>query len=733
MNRPAFEALPGGRPEPKPWVEMLRDAVQPEFRVEVFEPLAGDPALYGPTCAVQGCPGRGVNRSLGLKPKGVNHSIGAFHRGYLCLAHVEMWRRNGEPPVDAWVRHSARALRTQRVAQACTVRGCKRSLVGQRLCSAHHRRWDRAGQPDLTEFARVQTPAPALNGRCSVPECRFPPIGKWGFCDAHAQRYRNARYARPELTPEDYLAHLTEAQKASAPRYDMRGLPQVVQLEMQLALQLRQQARKGQMQPLTFGQVVRWLDDEDARSVLEHGEAWWVNSAKLRWPTRRLQANPLAWLRYVRQCSMALREEHSGEEVWRWDTWPTDRIDVDGRWAHQPARRIYFAEIDPMWLREMVKRWARWRITSATKSPASIAVSTSSIRRFCRWAETNNVTLGSPAMITRAVLERYRADVFLLAVSPNRKSGLLTDLKVFLDDVRLHEWANGLSANATYYRGEIPRARQSLPRFIDEYVMGQLETDESLDRLPDLTTRTAVVILIETGLRSIDCLRLRYDPITTDEAGAPYLVFVNHKLSREVIIPISERLQAQVRRQQQDLAKRFAKPPSILLPRVRANPDGEIPFSWGTLGRRLERWLADCEVRDVTGKQARITTHQFRHTVGTRMVNNKVPIDTIQQMLDHSSPAMTAVYATIKHQTLRGVRPLPRADQHPRRDDPPRPTRPTGRCRLGEREPRAREADASERVLRPAPAADLPAPERVPDLQQLPHHRRVPTPAPRAA
>lgn len=38
---------------------------------------------------------------------------------------------------------------------------------------------------------------------------------------------------------------------------------------------------------------------------------------------------------------------------------PTDRIDVDGRWAHQPVRRIYFAEIDPVWLRELAKRWAR--------------------------------------------------------------------------------------------------------------------------------------------------------------------------------------------------------------------------------------------------------------------------------------------------------------------------------------------------------------------------------------
>jgi hypothetical protein len=35
------------------------------------------------------------------------------------------------------------------------------------------------------------------------------------------------------------------------------------------------------------------------------------------------------------------------------------------------------------------------------------------------------------------------------------------------------------------------------------------------------------------------------------------------------------------------------------------------------------------------------------------MINNKVPIDTVRQMLDHASPEMTARYATIKHQTLR--------------------------------------------------------------------------------
>jgi Phage integrase family len=48
-----------------------------------------------------------------------------------------------------------------------------------------------------------------------------------------------------------------------------------------------------------------------------------------------------------------------------------------------------------------------------------------------------------------------------------------------------------------------------------------------------------------------------------------------------------------------------------------------------------------------------VTSHEFRHTVGTRMINNEVPLDVVQRMLDHGSPEMTARYATIQDQTLR--------------------------------------------------------------------------------
>jgi integrase len=419
--------------------------------------------------------------------------------------------------------------------------------------------------------------------RCAVPACRFPSAGRDELCDCHTQRYFNARYRRLGLTVAGYLALLDDARAICAPKFDMRDLPAVVQLELQYALQCRQQAARAAMGPLIFGTVVRWLRDVGVESVLERSETFWVQDSweRFRSSTR---ANPMAWFRYVRHSALTRRDNHEGLEIWDFDTWPVDRLDVDGRYAHQPGRRIYFSEIDPLWLRELVKRWARWRITTATKSPASISCSTSSIRRFCRFAEEHDVALTGPEAITRALLERYLVAVRQLDRSVGRQWSLITDLKVFLDDVRLHDWAPGLPPNATYFKGEVPRSRNHLPRFIDEFVMGQIDREPTLLRLPDLTTQTAVVILIETGLRSIDTLRLPFDPITVDEAGAPYLIFYNHKLSRDAVIPISQRLVAQIRRQQHDLDERFGSPrPPYLLPAIRANAGGKRPLTWGAV------------------------------------------------------------------------------------------------------------------------------------------------------
>jgi integrase len=577
----ALRVLPAPDPDVFSWAVVLSAAVREEFQHEIYRPQPGDRVLFGPTCAVTGCPGKGGDRSLGLKAKGTNRSIGTRFRGYVCLSHVAMWRRDGEPPIDAWVRHAARARRGRETPARCAAAACPRSAVNGGLCAAHHHRYQRAGRPaDRAAFAAVVPAVPVGAGCCRIGGCRFPNVGAEGFCDGHQQRFRDARGRRRELTADGYYEHVTAAGLVGAPKFDMRGLPEIVQLELQYALQCRQQAGRAQMGPLIFGQVTRWIGELGVGSVLERSEAFWTRSAAERFGPK-VRANPLGWVRYVRHQALDLRDREAGTDLWALDTWSVDQLDIDGRYAHQPHRRIYFSEIDPSWLRELVKRWARWRISTATKSPASVSCSTSSIRRFCRFAEDAGVALGSPAAITRPLLECYLVTVCQLDRSVGRKSSLITDLKVFLDDIRLHDWAPGLPANATFFKGEVPRNRRHLPRFIDEFVMGQIESEANLDRLPDLTTRTAIVILIETGLRSVDALRLPFDPVTTDQAGAPYLTFTNHKLSREAIIPISQRVLEQIRAQQRDLGERFGETrPPYLLPALKSDADGSRPLTW---------------------------------------------------------------------------------------------------------------------------------------------------------
>lgn len=639
MSAPGLQALLGGQPErPSSWEALLREAVRPEFQVDIYRPDPGDRVLFGPTCIVAGCGARGMQRADGM-------------HGHLCQAHARAWQHDGQPPQDEWVT-SARGLRHDRRVERCAAAGCSRSACAQGLCYPHYKLWRRSDQPPIDVFAASAPPVRTGSTECLVPECGFSSVRGGRLCDGHHRSYRWLVRYRGAVDVERYVEHLVTAREGTGPRFDLRGVGPIVMLELGYSLQCRHDQQGASITPLIFGQVVRWLREEPVDSLLIGADAAWARAAAGRFPPK-VKRNPLGWVRYCRKVLARLRDDRHGGEVWDWDTWPTDRIDSGGRYSHQPTRRIYFAEIEPDWLKELAKRWARWRLTTVTKSPASIAVSTSSLRRFTGWLAERDALPGTAAGITRQLLEEYRAHVHTLPVSAMRRNGLLTDLKVFLDDVRLHDWAPGLPANATYYRGEIPNKPHVLPRFIDEFVMGQIDNEANLARLKDPTMRTFLVLLIETGLRSVDARNLPFDPVTTDQAGAPYLKFRNHKLSREAVIPISQRLLEKIRSQQGELRGRYGFDPPLLLPRWRANPGGDRAMCGTFVNQCLARWMGACDIRDATGQPARVTSHQFRHTLGTRMINNEVPMETVQRMLDHATPEMTARYATIKDQTLR--------------------------------------------------------------------------------
>jgi hypothetical protein len=164
-----------------------------------------------------------------------------------------------------------------------------------------------------------------------------------------------------------------------------------------------------------------------------------------------------------------------------------------------------------------------------------------------------------------------------------------------------------------------------------------------------------LILIIETGLRANDACALPFNPVIDDSVGWPCLKFFNAKMAAEQLVPLSQPAADAVRAQQAHDRLRWPEAPARLFPSPHCNPDGARPFSYATFRMRLARWQEVIDLRDEAGQAVRVTAHQFRHTLGTKLINAGVPQHVVQKLLGHASPQMTARYATIHDTTVRAA------------------------------------------------------------------------------
>jgi integrase len=254
--------------------------------------------------------------------------------------------------------------------------------------------------------------------------------------------------------------------------------------------------------------------------------------------------------------------------------------------------------------------------------------------------------------IDRALLERYLADLHTELAGKRVHGDHIGLLGNFFTAIRQHGWNDRLPANAMFHAEDYPQRDQALPRALAEHVMTQLEQPDTLQLWDDPARCLITVILMRCGLRLGDARRLPHDCITHDGDGAPYLKYFNHKMKREALVPIDEELEQLIRQQQRRVLDRWPRPP-VLFPQPTANPDGHKPISDGTYRDGLSRWMKRSDIRDERGHPIRLTPHQWRHTLGTRLINKDVPQEVVRKILDHDSHAMTAHYARLHDTTVR--------------------------------------------------------------------------------
>jgi integrase len=587
--------------------------VRPEFRVDVLVPAAGDPILGTPACEITGC-------------------VHSSRYGGLCLAHLRRWKLDGRPDRREWAAAADPAVMGHRPLQPCRVTGCGYGQHRYQLCYKHSRAWDKAGQSSVEQWTPTLASTTTV---CALPGCSLWAELDGGWCRSHHVRWRQR--GRPPAA--EFIAYCTSY---GEDRFDFHPLPPQLRLEVQYAIQCRVDANRTRTTPRSIKPLLDHLAADGAASLLDHPIEGWL----ARLPAAASTTSPRAFLGYAIDCLLDVRDGAGWDSEYQRDVWLLRRLSI----AAGHGARLDFTPIQPRWLRELTKRWCRWRISCGI-GLGQLRKDLIAVVRLSRLTPGLAASTG-PAALDRAALEAYLAQLVTEVPHAKTRSSDISSVTGFLRAVRQHRWAR-LPAEAELYPSDQPRrAEAPAPRAIPEFVMNQLESADNLARLADPRSRLLVDMLIRTGLRVGDATRLALDCLLRDHQGAVYLRYRNHKMRRDAVVPIDDELTTMIEAQQVRARQRFPDT-AVLLPRGHANPDGRFPIHTGTFDMHLKRWLADTAVTDELGRPVKVTPHQFRHTYATRLINNDVPQEVVRRLLDHTSHTMTARYARLADTTIR--------------------------------------------------------------------------------
>lgn len=598
----------------------LMAAVRPEFRADALVFAADDPVFGGGVCRVPGCP---------------RHAHGAG----LCQGHLLRWQRAGRPDLETFAATTDPRWALQRPNAVCCVDGCGYGVARGGMCQLHAQRWERAGRPDLGIWLfdppTVKQPVPGAV--CRVEHCQLWPQAALPFCLTHANTWKVN--GRPDI--DEFAARFAAPAALADERVELRALGRQLKLEIGYALQCRHDERTVKTPPGIARRVVRFLADTDAHSLLDRTEAQWRTLVAR---SGAKDTNARAFLLYARRKVEDLIEPAGWEAEYPREVWRLHRLGFAGR------RTLRFDGIAQPWLAELAKRWIRWRLSTGLGLEAA-ARPLRVITRFACFLET--IRVEDIEQLDRAVLERYLADLHTEMAGSQRHGSHIGLLNAFFAAIRQHRWNDALPADARFFTEDYPKRPDRLPRALAEQVIAQLEHQDNLDRWNNATYRLVTVILMRCGLRVTDALRLKTDCVVTDADGAPYLKYFNHKMKRDALVPIDEQLRNLLNQQRRRNSERWPAGTPGLFPRPTKNVDGLEPVSSSTYRLALYRWLARCDIRDEQNQPVHLTPHQWRHSLGTQLINNDVPQEVVRRILDHDSHAMVAHYARLHDTTVR--------------------------------------------------------------------------------
>jgi hypothetical protein len=258
-------------------------------------------------------------------------------------------------------------------------------------------------------------------------------------------------------------------------------------------------------------------------SLLDWDEAGWLAFHQAR--PRGYLSMSHAFIQDTRfELEALLIGDDPGADQYPRDSWDVRHLGVE----REQARWLHFDGITQPWLKDVVKRWCRWRLAQGINA-ATIKTNIYACARLAAHLAELGGPDASPAVLTRERLETWIAALHPQVPDPSTRSHQISSISTLFKDIHRHEWLPDLPGSAFIYHDDGPRPRARKPRFIPEPVMRQLERPEALAKFPSDDGRMLLELLIACGLRLKDARWLPFDCIVRDASGNPYLAWLNRK------------------------------------------------------------------------------------------------------------------------------------------------------------------------------------------------------------
>ena len=403
--------------------------------------------------------------------------------------------------------------------------------------------------------------------------------------------------------------------------------------------------------------MVKWLNSLDAlpASLISRGLDEWrglyttylrqrgmyhlgTTSRMDREQHPRVTSRDSHYISTLRQLYSILESAYDDRPEHEKDVWDLQRMAVPISLSLSNIT-LSFHRIRQPWLRKTVKAYIRYCLTICAEGTCRTRLQ--SLTCFSEFLMQERPK-GTAKAITRKLLLEYLSYLPARVCVSVRKSHLL-NLRNFLETAARERWLP-IAPERMIFDDEIPRPPKAQPRYLPAAVLDQLNSHLGSLKAPWMQM---ILILQECGMRISELLQLPLDCLTQDARGTFYLRFMQGKMKREHTIPVSQEI-ARLIREQQQVVRATERSTVLLFPNAKGGVSKQQSFA-----QQINRLAYDHQVRDATGKLFRFQSHQFRHTVGTRMINLGVPHHFIQRYLGHLGPEMTNRYAHIHDSTMR--------------------------------------------------------------------------------